>query len=1818
MELTPNCNHSFLDGISFPRLVCFISLCLVLYGCVQGSVSSKAAEDAANQVKSIAIAPLQATVANGEIAKFSASAELLDGTLVDITSDALWSVTDATSLVSDDIAVPVAPGEISTQGIGNREITISYLGKSASAGLVIGTAKLASIAIKPKGETARIYLVQDFIATGIFSDGSSQDLTAVAKWSSSNEQIATVLNDAASSGQVQLKKAGQVTISAQFGEIVGSVEVNVPDISMTELRIEPDAPYACAGSSTPLTVMGRYADGVEVDITSAISWQVQDPEVVTISSEPGSKGVAQTKYTGATVVKALLPTELGNLSDQVNFLSVAGLSLVKPIGAEIFYVGAPNEIAWASCGESAPTGKIRIEYSNNSGGSFTEIHQIDEAANTWSWTPLEASETSKFRIVRVEDAAVSATSQGDFFIRPPFLTLDSHNNSPTWPWGSDQAISWLTGGVNGDVIVELSRDNGSSWSEIGRTSSTTLNYTEVAAPATSQGKLRIRSASNPALSDISDGNITITVPTLSVTSPNGGEVLDIGVASTISWTAPGMPANTNLKIELSRDGGTSWQTLDPAAPNAGSFAYTPLSNHSSTQARIRISAATEPTITDTSNANFAIVAQLITVTSPNGGEVLYTGAASNITWTADASASGDVTVAFSTDGTNWTELADDIDAQTEIMSWTHLVGQISTTARIRVSLNSFPTIKDISNNTFTVRAPGIELTSPNGGENWEYGSTRAITWVKHGITDTVKIQYSSNSGSSWTDLTTNQSGTSYNWSISQALISTAMIRVVDETTGTYSDQSNAPFSIVAPNLAITAPNGGEVWYVGQTNKEITWNTASLAGPIELHYTKNGTDFIQIDNNDDIDDNDGSFIWSSVPNDPSVTVKVRVRLKNQNSVADLSNNDFSIVAPFVSLTSPNGGESWNFASTQAITWTSGGVSGNLNVELSRDGGSNWTTIASGVNVTAGTTNHTVTELATTTALVRITMASGGQTDTSNNHFSITNVPSITVTAPNGGEVWYTGASSNITWTTSGALTGNVTIKRSIDNGSSYSNIATGISASAGTYSWTPSAGDVSGSADALIQIVSETYAQINDVSNAPFEVKAPFITVSSPASGVTWNSDESRSITWTSGGFTGNVVLAYSTNGGSSYTTIATVSNSGTYSWTVPAAPSSNSKVKVSSFSDSNIYGVSATFTLADGSAYIVRGSASNTTKSTIDGVDQTTMCGDGICSGSGDALSIDDDLTIGSLTLRNSAYVIIPEDCTSTIREIVVESGSTLVIASQMSFTSVTNSGTITGSEYLGTYSSGSWSPAQGVGAGKLIFEVTGTLTNNGVIHMDAKNGASTGPAVGGGVVGCGYDGDYSTAQGGSHAHGGSDPRNLCGRAAGTAISAVDWQTLLHLGGRGGGTSTTSNYGGGAISITAGSLVVASGARISADGGNGNSNAIYNSEGLVTGGGAGGSILLAATSSLDIQGTVRALGGTGGNDSVGNSAGSGSIGRIAIQSSGSASMTGSAQPFAELNFARSYSLVVRGGSTTKSTVDGVSDPTLCWDGYCTGTSDAFEVPNGMTISRLELASNAYVIIPQSSTAVVGEIVVGSGSTLEVNSNLSFTSVTNSGTITAGRHYGTYSGGVWSPTVGPGAGHLKFSVSGALVNNGTISMAGKNLTSGPGTGGGGASCDGGDGESFAGGGGNATAGTNGTFAQCGAQAGAAIDGTNWTTLLTMGGRGGGSTTAGGGGGGGGGIHITAANITNQSGATITAAGATRIVGSGRNGGGAGGAVVLIASSELSNLGMILADGGSGGATYQDPGLLGGSGANGRIKLIYQSAGTMSGTTNPTPE
>jgi len=138
----------------------------------------------------------------------------------------------------------------------------------------------------------------------------------------------------------------------------------------------------------------------------------------------------------------------------------------------------------------------------------------------------------------------------------------------------------------------------------------------------------------------------------------------------------------------------------------------------------------------------------------------------------------------------------------------------------------------------------ITVTSPNGGENWQAGSSQVISWNDN-LSENVKIElYKGGSFHSTISISTTSDG-SRTWDIPLALTSGSdySIKISSVDSVSVFDFSDANFTIYPPVITVTDPNGGENWIIGDSYL-ITW-TDNIFENVELQLYKGGSFYTSI-------------------------------------------------------------------------------------------------------------------------------------------------------------------------------------------------------------------------------------------------------------------------------------------------------------------------------------------------------------------------------------------------------------------------------------------------------------------------------------------------------------------------------------------------------------------------------------------------------------------------------------------------------------------------------------------------------------------------------------------------------------------------------------------------------------------------------------------------------------------------------------------------------------------------------------------------------------------------------------------------------------
>ena len=281
-----------------------------------------------------------------------------------------------------------------------------------------------------------------------------------------------------------------------------------------------------------------------------------------------------------------------------------------------------------------------------------------------------------------------------------------------------------------------------------------------------------------------------------------------------------------------------------------------------------------------------------------------------------------------------------------------------------------------------------------------------------------------------------------------------------------------------PSITVTSPNGGEVWTRGSTHT-IIWNNNANLRVINIDLLKGnvpvqGITQISVTSTLPIPT---SYSWvvdpkgyngSSLPDGNDYSIRVR---SSDGTISDTGDNYFSIVAPTttpsITVTSPNG-DSWTRGTQKQITWSSNGISGDSKVDISlfKEGIDSWYDIANVYNRPFNTgsfawevgKNSEGGTIPDGSYWVRVCNLTRTACNTSSGgHVVIVTVtqPSITVTSPNGGEAWKVGETHIITWQPKWiglATGGNVVINLS-DSSKSVTYYIAQVPAALGTYTWT---------------------------------------------------------------------------------------------------------------------------------------------------------------------------------------------------------------------------------------------------------------------------------------------------------------------------------------------------------------------------------------------------------------------------------------------------------------------------------------------------------------------------------------------------------------------------------------------------------------------------------------------------------------------------------------------------------------------------------------------------------------------------------------------
>ncbi len=579
----------------------------------------------------------------------------------------------------------------------------------------------------------------------------------------------------------------------------------------------------------------------------------------------------------------------------------------------------------------------------------------------------------------------------------PEIKLSSPVGGESFVIGKQYNITWTSTLVT-SVKIEYSTDNGANWWEVVSTTLASAKSYPWVIPnlPTDSGKIRISDVDAKAAAVVSP-IFKLVRPTLSLTSPVGGENWLISSSHNITWTASGVDT---VKLEYSLDNGTNWTTIaDNMSAALGTYSWTLPATISST-ALVNI-ADIKGLALPAKSAVFTISKPVgtVTLTAPAGGEKYTVGQNVNLAWTSANITT--VKLEFSSDSmATWSTIS---YAPAAAGMYPGVVpNNPSTKCFVKVSDSTDAAIYSVNSSAFTIEeqkltiaqiralpatsTAGTKVTVRGIVNSPNFHATKNSFYMQDG-TAGINIYggatYGPTPGDSvvvvgWLML--------YNGTLEVSDSSTSLITVTKIASGT----APAPKVVTVAELNANGENYESQLITINTVTKVsgTWPLAT-GGTTTLKCTANGvttdTLLLVVKKPSEVLSSGVEPVWpkhvTGIATQYSSTGVGGYQIMPRY-VADF----VTPIIPKVTLTAPVAGDILKAGEVKNITWTSAFVT-TVKIELSTDSAATWSTIAANTPASAGTFAWTVPNTPSTKCFIRISDSTNAALNSTAGAFTI---------------------------------------------------------------------------------------------------------------------------------------------------------------------------------------------------------------------------------------------------------------------------------------------------------------------------------------------------------------------------------------------------------------------------------------------------------------------------------------------------------------------------------------------------------------------------------------------------------------------------------------------------------------------------------------------------------------------------------------------------------------------------------------------------------------------------------------------------------------
>ncbi|MBS2023897.1 MAG: Ig-like domain-containing protein, partial [Deltaproteobacteria bacterium] len=283
----------------------------------------------------ILLLPLSLLLPVGDEVRLAATGIYTDNSLHDITETATWTSADATVASVSNTAG--ARGTVAGVAVGVTGVTAALDGvTSAPTSVNVTGATLLSLRMQPPQQLLPVYQYIPLRLFARYSDGSEQDETAQATFTSDNPGVANVIATGATAGVVTGVSAGNATITGTLGGKSATSRFQIVAATVQQVQIVVQRDSLAAGDSEQARCMVTY-QGLQraIDETPICAWNTSDTNIAHFQAFPFGYLVATSPgdFTAAAQVQGVTGTRQMHVTQAVpTKIEVLDANVVMPVG----------------------------------------------------------------------------------------------------------------------------------------------------------------------------------------------------------------------------------------------------------------------------------------------------------------------------------------------------------------------------------------------------------------------------------------------------------------------------------------------------------------------------------------------------------------------------------------------------------------------------------------------------------------------------------------------------------------------------------------------------------------------------------------------------------------------------------------------------------------------------------------------------------------------------------------------------------------------------------------------------------------------------------------------------------------------------------------------------------------------------------------------------------------------------------------------------------------------------------------------------------------------------------------------------------------------------------------------------------------------------------------------------------------------------------------------------------------------------------------------------------------------------------------------